>query len=308
MVFVCEKMDVVNEFYFAILMDRAHQGPVLMASSEGGMDIEGVARDTPEKIITEPIHVTKGLQKDQATRIARAIGVSAGALDNAVDSMFKLYEMFNEADCTLLEINPLAEAAGDRIICMDAKLNFDDNAEFRQSEIFGQRDWTQEDPREVQAAEFDLNYIGLDGSIGCLVNGAGLAMASLDIITLHGGSPANFLDVGGGATAQQVTEAFNIISKDPKVTCIMVNIFGGIMRCDVIAQGIIQAASTLKLTIPIIVRLEGTNRDEAKTLIAESGMDIISANDLDQAAQKAVKCSKIVELGRELGVGIKFQV
>ncbi|KAF9332419.1 beta' subunit, partial [Podila minutissima] len=211
-------------------------------------------------------------------------------------------------DATMVEINPMAESSDHEVICMDAKINFDDNADFRQKEVHALRDVTQEDPREVAAAKYNLNYIGLDGSIGCLVNGAGLAMSTMDIIKLHGGEPANFLDVGGGATADQVTEAFKIISSDPRVTTIFTNIFGGIMSCRVIAQGIIAAASTLQLQIPLVVRLQGTEVDEAKKLIAESGLRIICSDDLDDAASKSVKLSQMVSMARDAKINVSFEL
>jgi len=216
--------------------------------------------------------------------------------------------MFIQTDATMVEINPLAETPEGKVYVCDSKLNFDDNAEFRQQQIFAHRDRSQEDPREVEADQYGLNYIGLDGNIGCLVNGAGLAMATMDIIKLHGGEPANFLDVGGGATANQVTEAFKLITSDPQVQSILVNIFGGIMRCDIIAQGIIQAVSTLSLNIPIVVRLQGTKVEDAKALIAASGLRILACDDLDEAAKMAVKLSDIVELAKEISVNVKFQL
>jgi len=222
--------------------------------------------------------------------------------------MTKLYDIFIEKDATMVEINPMAEDRKGNVLCMDCKINFDDNAEFRQEEAFALRDRSQEDQREVDASQYNLNYIGLDGNIGCLVNGAGLAMSTLDIISLHGGSPANFLDVGGGATANQVKEAFKIITNDPKTTAILVNIFGGIMRCDIIAQGIIAAASELELKVPLVVRLQGTHFEDAKVLIEESGLRIFAIDDLDDAAKKVVKLSNIVELARGAEVDVKFEL
>ncbi|KAI9599350.1 ATP-grasp domain-containing protein [Syncephalis fuscata] len=292
-VFVVERKFVDKEYYFAILMDRKSQGPAIVASSEGGVDIEGVARDNPEAIVTLPIDIRKGLQLDQAKALAAKIGFASENQAAAADTFMKLYKLFIEKDATLVEINPLAESLkNSEVVCMDAKLNFDDNADFRQKDIYELRDTTQEDQREVAATKYKLNYIGLDGSIGCLVNGAGLAMATMDIIKLHGGSPANFLDVGGSATVEQVTEAFKIISEDPHVKAILVNIFGGIMRCDVIAEGIITAVNQLNLKIPLVVRLQGTKVDEAKKMISESGLKIYANDDLDVAASKSVELAQ----------------
>lgn len=305
-VFVVERIYVRREFYFAIVMDRKTQGPVIIASSQGGMDIETVAHDTPEAIVTLPIDINKGLDKEAAIDVAEKIGFIGDGIEKAADTFLKLYKIFMEKDATMVEINPLAEVQNGDVMCMDAKFGFDDNSEFRQEDIFALRDKSQEDAREVAAAKWNLNYIGLDGNIGCLVNGAGLAMATMDIIKLHGGDPANFLDVGGGAQKETVAEAFKIISSDPHVTAILVNIFGGIMRCDIIAQGIISAVEELGLKIPLIVRLQGTQVDEARKMIAESGLRIYSINDLDEAAKMAVKLSEITKLGREAGVEVSF--
>lgn len=307
-VYICERLYARREYYFAILIDRATGGPLLVGSSQGGVDIETVAHENPDAIIKQSVDINKGLSEDTARDFARRMGFSHGCLREATDNILKLYQVFIKYDATMVEINPMAEVSSGHVVCMDAKLNFDDNAQFRQKNIFALRDLSQEDEREVRASKADLNYIGLDGSIGCLVNGAGLAMATLDIIQLHGGSPANFLDVGGGATATQVTEAFKIISSDPKVTAILVNIFGGIMRCDIIAQGIIAAASTLDLRIPLVVRLQGTRVAEAKELIDKSGLRIILINDLDQAAKKAVQLSQIVKLAKSASVDVKFEL
>eukprot|EP00128_Syssomonas_multiformis_P010934 Colp12_sorted_trinity150504_noHs@28879 len=307
-VYICERLYARREYYFAILMDRRANGPVIVASAQGGVDIESVAAENPDAIITEPVDINKGLSAEQARKVAQQMGFTPGSVDAAVRNMLKLYDLFIQKDATMVEINPMAEDSEGKVVCMDAKLNFDDNSEFRQKEVFSVRDKTQEDPREVAASEFNLNYIGLDGSIGCLVNGAGLAMATMDIIKLHGGSPANFLDVGGGATAEQVTEAFKIISGDSKVSAVLVNIFGGIMRCDIIAQGIIAAASTLDLRIPLVVRLQGTRVEEAKKLIASSGLRIIACDDLDEAARKTVQMSNIVRLAKEAALNVKFEL
>ena len=309
-VYVVERQWVRKEFYFAVLMDRAMGGPCIVASSQGGMDIEAVAASDPDAIIKLPVNINEGLQPKDARALAQQLGFSAKAITGAADMMQRLYKLFIEKDCTMVEINPMAENFRGEPLCMDAKLNFDDNADFRQPDVFKLRDTTQEDPREVQASEHKLNYIGLDGEIGCLVNGAGLAMATLDIIKLHGGSANNFLDVGGGATTEQVTQAFRLISSDKRVSTILVNIFGGIMRCDIIAQGIINAVQTLDLRIPLVVRLQGTRVQEAKELIQKSGMAsrIFSVDDLDEAAKKAVQMSKIVKAAEMAGVKVKFEV
>ncbi|KAJ3242070.1 hypothetical protein HDU81_007824 [Chytriomyces hyalinus] len=307
-VYVVERLYVRREFYFAIVMDRAAQGPVIIASSQGGMNIEDVARDSPEAIVTVPVDIRKGLSDNDATYIAEQLGFTGATVAQAVDTFKNLYKIFVEKDATMIEINPLAEISNGDVMCMDAKFGFDDNAEFRQPDVYKLRDISQEDAREVAAAKWNLNYIGLDGNIGCLVNGAGLAMATMDIIKLHGGDPANFLDVGGGANSEQVAEAFKIISSDPRVSAILVNIFGGIMRCDIIAQGIIDAVTQLGLDLPLVVRLQGTEVEAAKKLIAESGLRMFSIDDLDTAAIQAVKMSKIVELGREAGVKVAFEI
>ncbi|KAI8807052.1 ATP-grasp domain-containing protein [Cladochytrium replicatum] len=306
-VFIVERKWVRREFYFAITMDRTVQGPVIIASSQGGMDIEQVAHESPEAIVTLPVDIKTGLTVEGAKEVATKLGFTGKGHEQAVDIFQKLYRLFIEKDASLVEINPLAELANGEVMCMDAKVGFDDNADFRQTDVFDLRDTTQEDPREVAAAKFHLNYIGLDGNIGCLVNGAGLAMATMDIIKLHGGDPANFLDVGGGATASQVTEAFKIISSDPAVSAILVNIFGGIMRCDIIAQGIITAINQLGLSLPLVVRLQGTEVEAAKKLIAESGLKIFAIDDLDEAAKTAVSLSKIVQMARHAGVGVSFE-
>jgi succinyl-CoA synthetase beta subunit len=307
-VMVCERLYSRREYYFAIVLDRKHAGPVLLASPQGGMNIEDVARDTPEALITEPVDIEKGIQPEQARKVASFMGFEGQQLEQAVETITKLYELFMKYDTTLLEINPMAEDARGTVYCMDCKMNFDDNAQYRQKELFALKDWAQEDERDVLAAQADLNYIGLDGSIGCLVNGAGLAMATMDIIKLHGGVPANFLDVGGGATAEQVKSAFKIITSDSKVKAILVNIFGGIMRCDVIAKGIIMAAESLQLKIPVVVRLQGTKVDEAKALIAASQFKILACDNLDEAAKMVVKLSDIVTLAQEAAIDVAFEL
>jgi len=283
-------------------------GPTLIVSTQGGMNIEEVAKDTPDAIVKVPVDVNKGISEADSDAVAAVLGLTGEQRDQCKHAVTKLYELFVKYDATLLEINPLAELTDGRVLCLDCKINFDDNAEFRHPVLFAKRDLTQEDQRDVDATNAGLNYIGLDGSIGCLVNGAGLAMATMDIIKLHGGDPANFLDVGGGATAEQVTEAFKIISSDSNVKAILVNIFGGIMRCDVIAQGILDAATNLKLTIPLIVRLQGTNVQEAKALMALSNVKILPCDDLDQAAAMAVKLSDIVSKAQEMNVKLDFSL
>ncbi|KAI7903302.1 ATP-grasp domain-containing protein [Cokeromyces recurvatus] len=305
-VYVCERKYARNEYYFAILLDRKSAGPVIVASSQGGVDIETVAAQNPDAIVTMPIDVKVGLPKEKALELAQKLGFTPKGQEQAADTFMNLYKLFNEKDATQVEINPLSESSDNQVLCMDAKLNFDDNASFKQKEVFSLRDFSQEDKREIAAAKYNLNYIGLDGNIGCLVNGAGLAMATMDIIQLHGGKPANFLDVGGAATPEAVKAAFEIITADPHVSSAFVNIFGGIMRCDVIAEGIISAAKDLNLKIPLVVRLRGTKVEEARKLIKDSGLRIFAVEDLDTAAQKAVKFSQIVTLARDADVNVKF--
>lgn len=286
-VLLAKKMSLAREFYFAIMMDRATQGPLIIACSEGGTSIEDLAESSPEKIIKVPIDIKEGLTDEKVKQVVEGLTVS-GDKEAAGDQIRALYNVFIERDCTMVEVNPLAEDTEGNLIAADAKIGFDESASFRQKEVFDQRDFSQEDSREVSADKWDLNYIGLDGNIGCMVNGAGLAMATMDIISLNGGSPANFLDVGGSAKTDQIKAAFEIITADPAVKAVLVNIFGGIMRCDIIAEGIIEASRALDLKVPVIVRLEGTNVDMGKKLLNESGLDLISAEDLDDAAAKAV--------------------
>ncbi|KAG8201985.1 hypothetical protein JTE90_027457 [Oedothorax gibbosus] len=307
-VMIAERLFTRREYYFAIMLERDFGGPVIIASSQGGVNIEDVARDSPEAIIKEPIDIMKGLSKDQATKVAKGLGFKANNLDQAVDIITKLYEAVLKYDAVMVEINPLVEDSAGDVYCLDAKCRFDDNAIFRQKNLFDLRDWSQEDKRERDAHQFNLNYIALDGDIGCLVNGAGLAMGTMDIIKLHGGNPANFLDVGGGATVNQVMEAFRLITSDDKVQAILVNIFGGIMRCDIIAEGIILAAETLNLKIPIVCRLQGTQVDDAKALIAASKLRILACEDLDEAAKMVVKLSTIVGLARSAEIDVKFEL
>ena len=291
-VLVSEAVEVVHEYYFAILQDRATERPMIVASRQGGMSIEEVAENDPSAIITEAIDPVFGLLPFQAAKVAAKLGFEGNLAKQASKLISNLYKLFASLDCSMVEINPLAETADGRVLCIDAKFNFDDNALFRHPEIVAMRDVTEEDPREVEASAYDLNYIGLDGTIGCMVNGAGLAMATMDIIKHFGGSPANFLDVGGSASEEQVTNAFRLLTEDPQVKGILVNIFGGIMRCDVIAQGIINAAKNINITIPLVVRLEGTNVDLGKKLLKESGVAIIAADTLSDAAQKVVQATQ----------------
>ncbi|KAI0906438.1 beta subunit of gdp-forming succinate-CoA ligase [Ustulina deusta] len=305
-VYICERKFARREFYLAILMDRASQGPVIVSSSQGGMDIESVAKENPAAINTTHIDIHKGVTDGIARDIATKLGFSEQCIEDAKDTIQKLYQIFLEKDATQIEINPLSETSDHQVLCMDAKFGFDDNADYRQKDVFQWRDTTQEDPEEVRAAESGLNFIKLDGDIGCLVNGAGLAMATMDIIKLNGGQPANFLDVGGGATPAAIKEAFQLITSDPKVTAIFVNIFGGIVRCDAIAHGLINTAKTLNLKVPIIARLQGTNMEQAHELINNSGMKIFSIDDLQSAAEKSVQLSKVVKMARDIDVGVEF--
>jgi succinyl-CoA synthetase beta subunit len=290
-VLVAESADIAREIYFAVLLDRATAAPVIVASTEGGVEIEAVAANSPEKIIREPIDPLAGLQPFQTRKLAKQLGFESSQLKSASKLFEGLYRTFIAYDCSMVEVNPLVVTKKGDVLALDAKFNFDDNAIYRHPEVAALRDIAEEDPREVEASMHGLNYIGLDGNIACLVNGAGLAMATMDIIKFYGGEPANFLDVGGGATEEQVTEAFKILIADKKVKAILVNIFGGIMKCDIIAQGIINAAKTLKLSVPLVVRLEGTNVEAGKKLIADSGLAVIAADDLADAAQKAVKAA-----------------
>jgi len=290
-VLVAESADIAREIYFAVLLDRATAAPLIVASTEGGVEIEAVAAKSPEKIIREPIDPLAGLQPYQARKLASQLGFESSQLKNASRLFEGLYRTFIAYDCSMVEVNPLVVTSKGEVLALDAKFNFDDNALYRHPEVAAMRDAAEEDPREVEASKHGLNYIGLDGNIACLVNGAELAMATMDIIKFYGGEPANFLDVGGGATEEQVTEAFKILTADKNVKAILVNIFGGIMKCDVIAEGIINAAKTVKLSVPLVVRLEGTNVVRGKQLLKESGIELIAADDLADAAQKAVKAA-----------------
>jgi succinyl-CoA synthetase beta subunit len=280
--------DIKKELYVGMVVDRGTQRVCLMASSEGGMDIEEVAAKTPEKIHKVFIDPTKGLTDAEADEVARKIGIPEASLGQGRAVLQALYRAFDETDASLAEINPLVVTGDGRVIALDAKLNFDSNGLFRHPEIVEMRDLDEEDPAEIEASKFDLSYISLDGNIGCLVNGAGLAMATMDTIKLFGASPANFLDVGGGATTEKVTEAFKIMLSNPKVKGILVNIFGGIMRCDTIANGIVAAAKETHLAVPLVVRMKGTNEDLGKQILKDSGLPIISADNMADAAQKIV--------------------
>ena len=284
--------DIKKEYYASLVTDRGTQKVALMASSEGGMDIEEVAHATPEKIIKVFIDPLIGLTDADATTIANGIGVPSTSTAQAVDVFKKLYQVYMQTDASLVEINPLILEGNGNIKALDAKFNFDSNALFRHPEIVALRDLDEEDPAEIEASKFDLAYISLDGNIGCLVNGAGLAMATMDTIKLFGAEPANFLDVGGGATPEKVTEAFKIMLKNPKVKAILVNIFGGIMKCDTIAHGVITACKAVNLSVPLVVRMKGTNEDLGKKMLADSGLPIISADTMAQAAQKVVAALK----------------
>ncbi|KII93638.1 hypothetical protein PLICRDRAFT_99640 [Plicaturopsis crispa FD-325 SS-3] len=289
-IMLAERRDPKHEYYVAVLNDRVSQGVVLVASAQGGMNIEEVAAKDPDAIITTPIDFHKGLTKDVALDLAVKLGFKEEvAQEEAANIFINLYKIFKDKDATQIEINPLALTDDGHVLCMDAKFGFDDNAAFRQKDVFALRDITQEEPSEVEAQKADLNFIKLDGSIGCLVNGAGLAMATMDVLSLHGGNPANFLDVGGGATPETVKKAFEILLRDPKVKSIFINIFGGIMRCDYIAEGVIKATKELELKIPLVVRLKGTKEAEAKQMIKDSGLKIIAFDGLDDAAERAVQ-------------------
>ena len=287
-----EGADIKDELYIGLVIDRAKQRVVVMASSEGGMDIEEVAANTPEKIHKVAVDPTTGLSMDDAKSLAGNIGIPAGSVEQGAELLINLYNVFWEKDASLAEINPLIVTGDDKVIALDAKFNFDSNAMFRHPDIMEYRDLDEEDPAEIEASKFGLSYISLDGTIGCLVNGAGLAMATMDIIKLYGGEPANFLDVGGGATEDQVTAAFKIMLENPNISAILVNIFGGIMRCDVIAEGLVAAAREINLSVPLIVRLEGTNVEKGKKILADSGLEITSASTMAEAAEEVVNASK----------------
>jgi succinyl-CoA synthetase beta subunit len=291
-VFVGEAVEIARELYFAVLHDRATSGYTIIASTEGGVNIEDVAAKTPEKIVKVGVHPTLGLQAYQSRNLATALGLRGPLINQAVKLFGNLFTLFLRCDCSMVEVNPLVVTKDGRLLALDAKFNFDDNALYRQPDVMAMRDKSEEDPREVAASEFSLNYIGLDGTIACLVNGAGLAMATMDIIQHYGGKPANFLDVGGGASKEQVTAAFKIILSDAHVKGILVNIFGGIMDCNVIANGIVAAAKEVNISVPLVVRLEGNNVAAGKKTLAESGLALITGDTLDDAAQKVVAAVK----------------
>eukprot|EP01080_Neovahlkampfia_damariscottae_P002857 gene2857-4700_t len=307
-IYIQERLYARRELYFAILLDRSYNGPVMVASQRGGMNIEDVAKETPEEIFKIPININIGMTEEQAIEMAKNLGFENNTINIAAQEFLKLYKLFIDNDNTLIEINPLMETPDFQVICADAKLNFDDNSDYKHEELFKLKDETQEDSREVAARKFNLSYIGLDGNIGCIVNGAGLAMATMDIIKLFGGSPANFLDVGGGASQEQLAEALKILNSDPKVQAILVNIFGGIMRCDLVAKGIIHAAKETKLRVPLIVRLQGTNFKEAKQIMDASDMKVIPADDLETAAEKAVQMANIMKMANDIDVKVSFEL
>ncbi len=287
-VLVEQGLDIAKEYYLGIVLDRSRSQLVIMASTEGGVEIEKVAAETPEKIIKEWIDPLTGLRPAQARKIAFALGLSGATFKNAVKFLQALYEAYVQTDASLAEINPLVETTDGRVLALDAKINFDDNALFRHPDYAELRDLNEEEPLEVEASKYNLNYIKLDGNVGCMVNGAGLAMATMDIIKLAGGEPANFLDVGGGASAETVENGFRIILSDPNVKAVLINIFGGIVRCDRVARGVIEAAKNVDIHVPLVVRLEGTNAEEAARLLDESGLELQVANSLEDAAQKVV--------------------
>jgi len=291
-VYMEEGAAIAREFYLSLLVDRETSRVSFIVSTEGGMDIEKVAAETPEKIVTFSVDPATGIQPFHGRKAALALGLKGPPFKQCVQLVTTLYRVFLDNDCSLVEINPLILTEDERLICLDAKMNFDSNALYRHPELADLRDETEEDQKELEASKYDLNYIALDGEIGCMVNGAGLAMATMDIIKLYGSEPANFLDVGGGATKEKVTEAFKIITSDPQVKGILVNIFGGIMRCDVIAEGTVAAVKEVGLTVPLVVRLEGTNVEHGKQILNDSGMNIIAADNLADAAQKVVAAVK----------------
>ena len=288
-VYFNEATDIEKEYYLAVLMDRATSMPVIIASTEGGMDIEEVAEHSPEKILKVLVDPTLGLRSFQARQIAFGLGLSGDSFKQCVKLVSKLYTFFWNKDCSQVEVNPLVTTPTGEVLALDAKVNFDSNALFRHPDVVELRDLSEEDPKEVEASKFDLNYIALDGNVACMVNGAGLAMATMDIIKHYGGSPANFLDVGGGANEEQVENAFRILVSDDAVKAILVNIFGGIMKCDVIATGIVNAARNLDMKVPLVVRLEGTNVEAGKKILADSGLALEPADSLAEAAEKVVQ-------------------
>src|SRR3954465_10298317 len=290
--YIEEGSAIEKEFYLSVLLDRVTSRVAIVVSTEGGMDIEKVAHDTPDKIVTVSVDPVTGICPHHVRRVSKSLGLDADLQKQMSVLLTGLYKAFTEKDMSLLEVNPLVVTKDKKLVCLDAKIGFDDNALFRHPDVAALRDVTEEDEKETEAAKYDLNYVALDGSIGCMVNGAGLAMATMDIIKLYGMEPANFLDVGGSASKDKVAAAFKIITSDPKVKGILVNIFGGIMKCDVIAAGVVDAVKEVGLKVPLVVRLEGTNVEQGKTIINQSGLNVVSANDLDDAAQKIVSAVK----------------
>ncbi|MCH2176763.1 MAG: ADP-forming succinate--CoA ligase subunit beta [Lentisphaeria bacterium] len=291
-VYITEALDIASEYYLAVLLDRANECPVIIASSEGGMEIEEVAHSNPDAIIKEYVDPTVGLQGFQLRRLVKRLGLSGAHAKQAMKLIYNLYTCYSETDASLCEINPLVITDSDEVIALDAKFDFDESALYRQKAIAELRDEYEEPPAEVEAAKYNLNYVKLDGNVGCMVNGAGLAMGTMDIIKLKGSEPANFLDVGGTANPETVKNGFRIILADPNVKAVLINIFGGIVRCDRIANGVVQAVKELDLNVPVVVRLQGTNAQEAKEILAESGVDIIAADSLDDAAEKVVAAAQ----------------
>lgn len=288
-VMIAEALNIISEKYFAILLDWNTNGPLIVGSKQGGMDIEEVAKNSPDAIFKEPVDIMTGITKEQTLKIAEQLGFKDEKLTLAADQIRKLYKMFVDVDATQIEVNPLGETDDGRVVCFDAKMNFDDNAEYRQGDIFAMDDLSETDPREVEAQLHHLNYIGLEGNIGCLVNGAGLAMATMDMVKLHGGEPANFLDVGGGVTEAQVYNAFHLLTSDAHVKAILVNVFAGIVNCNNMANGIIKAYKEAHISCPMVVRLEGNNAKSAMKILQESGLPIIVASDFNDAAKKVVE-------------------
>ncbi|SBS97492.1 ATP-specific succinyl-CoA synthetase beta subunit, putative [Plasmodium ovale curtisi] len=306
-VFICERFYIRKERYVAFLLDRNSDGVLLIGSSIGGSSIEEISKKTPDAIYKMNIDITNGLTDGQAREFCEKIGFKNNELDIVTDLILNLYKVFKMYDCTLLEINPLSETNDGRVLCCDAKLNFDDNAEYRQKEIFKNRDLSQENVEEIEARKYNLNYVSLDGNIACMVNGAGLAMATLDLILLHKGSPSNFLDVGGSATEEEICEALKIINKNNNAKVCFINILGGIMRCDIIARGIINATKQIDFKKPLIIRLEGTNEGEAAKLIQESQIKCILCQDMNLAAEKSVAVASIIDIANKSGVRVAFE-
>ncbi|CRH03836.1 ATP-specific succinyl-CoA synthetase beta subunit, putative [Plasmodium relictum] len=305
-VFICERFYIRKERYVAFLLDRSSDGVLLLGSSVGGSSIEEISKKNPDAIYKMNIDIKNGLSNGQSREFCEKIGFKNNELDIVSDIIVNLYKIFKKYDCTLLEINPLSETNDGRVLCCDAKLNFDDNAEYRQKEIFEKRDISQEDSEEMEAKKYNLNYVSLDGNIACMVNGAGLAMATLDLIVLHKGSPSNFLDVGGGATEKEISEALKIINNNEKAKVCFINILGGIMRCDIIAKGIINATKEVNFKKPLIIRLEGTNQDEAEKLIKESNIKCILCQDMNTAAEKSVAMANIIEIAKKSNINVGF--